>query len=332
MFACEPEERPFPGRPPTTTWEEGGSDEHLFDAGPAGPPPIGTPGLCGNEIHEVATVRTNLYFVLDASGSMLASSKSGGTQYDVASASVVALVEELGPLVNVGATVFPDRAPGAGECAPGVEVFPVQPGDDAEEDLALAIGVEPDGETPTAATLAALVPRVAALEGPTVVVLVTDGAPTCNPEPCGVPGSCIGPTVEAIEAIVAWGAPVYVIGLPGSEKDAHLLDQMAIAGGAPNVGEHAYYAVGPVEDLHDVLAAIAAAAVPCRFALEQDMESPKNTNVYVDGAIVPYDPANGWFWDKPYSAVALAGEACALLRSGGAHEVQVVTGCPTSVR
>lgn len=332
-----------------------------------GPPPADAGGLCGNQIHQVEiTEAPNLYFVLDASGSMLSPASPRETRYERVHDAAVGLVRSLGPLINVGAAVFPLDARDATPCGPGGEVFPVTPGDPFTGDQAegtttrrfrSSTRVTPLGGTPTAATLTALTPTLVALPGKTIVLLATDGGPNCNPsascdadgcianieqqcpeENCCSAGGLSGPegcldredTVAAIAALAAQGVDVYVIGIPGSEAYGDLLDEMALAGGAAQFVSPFYFKVDDLDTLGSVLSKIASIVVSCEFDLVDPPPEDGSTNVYLDKQLVPYDPENGWYWKSPV-VVELAGEACDRLRSGRVGQVQIVSGCPTEV-
>ncbi|KYF86301.1 hypothetical protein BE17_20210 [Sorangium cellulosum] len=343
-------------------------DEFNPDAGgTSGPPPVDAGGLCGNQIHQVEIAEApNLYFVLDASGSMLSAASSRATRYDRVHEAAVDLVRNLGPLINVGAAVFPLDATAEAPCRPGGEVFPVTPGDpfsDGQEGrpttskFSSATRVEPLGGTPTAATLAALTPKLVELPGKTIVVLATDGGPNCNsaatcdaaecianieqqcPEenccaPFGLsgPGGCLDrdDTVAAIAQLAASGVEVYVVGIPGSEFYGDVLDQMALAGGAAQFVSPFYFKVDNLDTLGNVLSKIASIVVSCEFDLVDPPPEDGQTNVYLDQALVPYDPENGWRW-KSSAVIELLGEACQKLKSGRVGQVQIVSGCPTEV-
>jgi hypothetical protein len=217
------------------------------------------------------------------------------------------------------------------------------------------------GGTPTAATLEALVPIITALEGSTFVVLSTDGEPNCNPRAsctaldCSLnqknlsidgilcdarfnccdpqrvvdgPLSCVdGPaTVSAIRDLASLGVKTYVIGMPGSEYQSDLLNQMAVTGGT------ARYV--PVSELGDLSAAImeigVSVAISCDLVLDSPPPDRGLVNVYFDRDLVPADPAEGWaFVDD--GGMQIRGLACERLMSGSVLEVQVVAGCPTVV-
>jgi hypothetical protein len=220
-------------------------------------------GVCACADQPLLGDPPTLYFVLDRSGSMADLDKWGTVQRVL-----LKLVAKLGPRARFGAAVFPN--PGAGSCAPGVEVFPPRRGDAwgsaASTQRALATtlaGIGAFGGTPTAATLQSLLPHVASLGANAFVILATDGGPNCDamttcgaadcifniddaagcppagPHNCcaDVPDggmlSCLdaNPTIDAVRAIASSGVPVFVIGIPGSKPYATLLDELAQAGG-----------------------------------------------------------------------------------------------------
>jgi hypothetical protein len=346
----------------------GGGDDGALGASVSattGPPPADAGGLCGNEPHQIVFDAPNIYFVLDASGSMATSAGTAATRYQLVRKAALDMIWKLGPLIRVGAALFPLGADKVDGCRPGREVLPMRAGNPvagtsgaASYAFAAVTSITPFGGTPTTATLDALYPSVSALGKNTIVVLATDGGPNCNPFAtctaagcmpniegrCGGPVNCCapngvaGPTqcldrdavTLAISRYAAAGIAVYVVGIPGSELYGDVLDDMAIAGGAPQIAPPFYYKVTDLGALGSVLGSIAAAHVPCSFTLAEPPEDPGFTNVYLDAAVIPLDPKDGWSWQSP-SVVALHGAACEKLRSGAATKVQIVSGCPTEI-
>jgi hypothetical protein len=274
------------------------------------------------------------------------------------------MIESLGPLINFGAATFPEPNSTTEACGVGAQVFPVSPGDPFgpsmgpnTEGFEIATDVEPHGATPTAGTLSSLEPLLVKLAGRTVVILATDGGPNCNPTlscdagdcvpdiegtcpgttNCCAPGGVAGPTgcvdeadtVAAIEALAGAKIPVVVIGVPGSDDYASVLNAMAQAGQTAQPDGPPYY--DPVDDLTTltgVLQTIAASFISCTVALSPAPATMGETNVYFDGTVVLQDPENGWVWAGPAS-ITLVGNACAELKSGMVKEIQVLSGCPT---
>jgi hypothetical protein len=317
----------------TTTGGGGGGDGGgLLVAASSGGPPPADAELCGNQIHDVAFAAPALYFVLDASGSMADTLDDGRSRYRVLHTAAVDLVARLGDRARVGAAVFPRAATGDA-CAAGAEVMPVTRGDPVDGPqpgpTTVAFGeatdVEPSGGTPTAATLVAVREALAGVDGRRAVVLVTDGGPNCNadlacgattcipnvegqcpseyenccdPELGGTTDNCLdrAATLEAVIALRDEGIGVHVIGIAGSAPFAATLGQMAILGGAPTGEPPFYYEADDVDALTDALRAIAVVNGSCDFALDDPPDVTWRTNVWLDDALVPYDPVDGWMW------------------------------------
>lgn len=369
IVACSapplPSSEPLGGATDAGAGAGGGS---LFDAGgPTGPPPADAGGLCGNDIHKVLTDPPNVYFVIDASGSMSQFAGAGQSRYERVHGATVEMVKNLGPLINVGAAIFPLGATEDDACHVGGEVFPMSPGDldgdgPTTNGFAAATDVIPFGNTPTASSLAAIKSKVTALPGRTIVVLATDGAPNCNLQltcsgsdcipniegcnptfqccalggNCCTPGGPAGPeacvdktgAVDAIADLEAAGVAVHVIGIPGTQAYKTVLNQMALAGGAAQLSPPFFYEVEDLDNLGAVLGSIAAVVISCEFEIPEPPEDPNFTNVYLDKQLLKQDPKDGWIW-KSETVVELRGAACSKLKSGQVKQVQIVSGCPT---
>jgi hypothetical protein len=304
-----------------------------------------------------------VYFILDRSGSMTQDDKWNTIRSVVASA-----VSRLGPRIAVGAAVYP--TPGGPTCGAGAEVFSVRQGtvpstpgklSPTAWDLLTSVTTVAGGGTPTAATVRALTPELAALPGKTFVVLATDGGPDCNPNLACDASGCIpnieaqtpgctptGPscctsqkagaqscldgveTEAAVAELRAKGVPVYVIGVPGSGPYSDLLDKLAVAGGTARSGSPAYYRVDSTDTkaFSDALAKVAAEiTATCALSLKSAPTDASLVNVYLDGVVLPEDPKDGWKLDG--ATITLLGAACDRVLSGDVLDVRVVEGCPT---
>lgn len=236
-------------------------------------------------------------------------------------------------------------------------------------DAAMAQAV-PNGGTPIATALDwantyfAQGPGAQAL-GDRVVLLATDGAPNCNAQAScdasscvtnidnptytgnlctGFPTECLdGANSQAkVEALLALTNPVktVVVGIPGSDKPAYaaILDDLGRVGGLPNPDATLdYFAVSATDGvvgLSDTLKRITTQLiVSCRLDLTSSPPDTTLLNVYVDGAVVPKDDANGWKLDTSTSppSVVLRGTTCAKLEKNGAKSISIKYGCPTYV-
>ena len=178
-----------------------------------GLPPVSDAGLCGNDIIPTQEDRPNLYFVIDASGSMSYPFPADPTQIKYAAAvnAITDVLQVIGHRVSYGAALFPepnrDTSNRYLDCMPGSEKFATRSGDSVGCSITGKTGsvlssfestlnnpapsrtrfFSPSGGTPLSATLTSLVPTLTALPGKTAVILATDGAPNCNPDAtCGI--------------------------------------------------------------------------------------------------------------------------------------------------
>jgi hypothetical protein len=272
-------------------------------------------------------------------------------------------------------------------------VVPLAPGATAVPDIVSALGGEsPGGGTPTATALDLALgyfgtSAVKALTGKKYVLLATDGGPNCNPDiscdahsctanidyslpfttnQCSAantgPSFCIDSdrTVANAAALAAAGVKTIVVGIPGTEAYASILDQVAIAGEAPNTtGANKYYAVtssGGVMGLENTLRDITTQLITtCELRLESVPPDPTKINVKIDGQFIPFlnstapapsaadagdsgasdagsagSTGDGWTLDQTTSppTVVLQGAPCDTMRQNGAQNVQIVFGCP----
>jgi hypothetical protein len=328
---------------------------------PANPDDAG--GVCGCLDLSLLSNQPNLYFVLDRSGSMNENDK-----WDTIRTVVAQVMTALGPRARFGVAAFPDPR-GSDACAQGFELIPPTVGDApaGQQGQLTTTFLEvtnspPFGGTPTAATLSALAPGLQALTGKTYVILATDGGPNCDantscdvsacipniessapgctpnapPNCCASePQNCLdtGPSVAAVQALASAGIPTYVIGVPGSGPYGGVLDQMAIAGGTARAAEPYYYAVDTTDQTAFAAALSSIAAkitASCTLQLSAAPPDPSRVNVYLDGAVVPQDPTNGWTLSG--STVTLVGDTCNRVMTGSALSLRIVAGCPTVIK
>lgn len=277
----------------------------------------------------------------------------------------------LGGRLTIAMTWFPSPS-SEDACNPGRQVFGPLRGspsvyDALEAKLQSAI---PRGATPTAASLQAIAERIAAMPQPAYVLLATDGAPNCGTSTCTADactyniegdqitfgGSCdatfnccdpaktarglgwkacvdLDPTKAAAAKLAAAGNKVFVLGVPGTiDAYGRVLDEIAVAGGAPREGTPRYYAATePTQEaLAAALSSIAAKVVDtCTINLESPVDDPGVTNVLLDGE--PIAETDGWKWTSP-STIELTGGACDRIHAGKVARIQVVVGCKTVTR
>jgi hypothetical protein len=336
---------------------------------------------CGAATVTLDFVRPNLYFALDASGSMTDPIPRGegtytaGTapsnRYDAMARAIRTLLARVGHRVNYGATLFPSDA---ASCDAGEEIRQLAPGDDVSFAVTGEFGPllrsfmyyvnrrAPTGGTPVALALNGLLSQLSQ-DGPnTFVFLVTDGGPNCNEAATCGPETCI-PNIEhvnigdglscdaelnccddrilgsencldadaslqAVTALADAGVRTFVIGMPGSEAYAALLDQLAQAGGMARAESPYYYRVGDAEALTATVSQLGVTvAMSCTIELESPPPDPNLINLFFDNQLVPSDPIDGWTLVDA-KTVQVVGAACDLLETGQVLQADLIAGCP----
>lgn len=224
----------------------------------------------------------------------------------------------------------------------------------------------PSGSTPTSATLTALKPQLERLGPKTFAFLLTDGVPNCagvdscssdqcsadidglelnNGKVCGrdlqccaagvLPELCLdgAATQRSLAALAKSGIPTYVVGFPGSDAYADVLDGMARAAGTAREGaDQEYYRVSDVTDLAETLTQIGKElTLACTIELEKAPGDRERISVLTDGDLLAPGAKNGWVFSSETS-VELRGTACRRWQSGEWDRVQVVEGCDFRVR
>lgn len=130
---------------------------------------------------------SRMMLVLDSSGSMAEKTPDGTPRIDAAKDALRQVIDNLPEEQEVGlrvygAEVFSQNDPGA--CTDSQLI--VEPGTDNRDQLTSALdGYEPYGETPIGHALQEAGKDIGS-EGPRTIVLVSDGEPTCAPDPCQV--------------------------------------------------------------------------------------------------------------------------------------------------
>ena len=197
----------------------------------------------------------------------------------------------------------------------------------------------PIGGTPTGGALRVAREFFAEPEEGTVpfVVLVTDGAPNCNPDPIPPPPVCIctspDPTrcdpmmfadaslqcldapraLEELNLLTSAGIPTFVLGITRQADLVEVLDSMAVAGGRPRTtGPRRYYDAQTEAELNEALDAINDSITSCAFTLS----APSNVDhfeVLLAGEPIRRDRTHmsGWdFTNEDNTVIALYGDAC----------------------
>jgi len=380
--SCERSERPPLIADPRP---EPSEDPPPTELDPEETPNPNTISPCGAVTVTLDFVRPNLYFAIDASGSMTdniprgdANDTSGtppANRYAALSRAIQALLSRVGHRVNYGATLFPSSDV---DCDAGEEIHALAAGDDVSFAVSGELGPvlrsfmfsiarrTPRGGTPVAEALGGLPLRLAGAGPNTYVFLVTDGGPNCNDEArCGIAtcipniervnlgnglvcddsinccdGSVFGPSncldtsgsLGAVQSLAAAGVSTFVIGIPGSEAYANLLDQLAVAGGVARAESPFYYRVADADALVQTVSALGrTVALACNIHLREPPPDPALVNLFFDNELVPSDPVDGWTFSDA-TTVQVHGAACQLLENGDVLQADVIAGCPIVIR
>lgn len=201
------------------------------------------------------------------------------------------------------------------------------------------------GGTPASAGVDSAVTHLQSLDtdAPKAVILLTDGAPNCNPEVSAdqtlfvyddrLPGK-VG------EAFDVDGIPTYVVGINILDADdltkpavnpIEAISDAAIAGGAAREGDAPFYNTFNEIELEDALWEVAN-RIECTVNLTETPDFPDQVMVNVGGSnysqVGDCETDDGWTYVDPQTndAVVLCGQACDDLQDTG--KVDVTFGCP----
>jgi hypothetical protein len=294
-----------------------------------------------------------VYLVIDRSGSMNEPGTTAGqTRWQETVTAVDTAVTQYDAAIEFGLLMYPADE----ECSTSGPQVLFGAGQRTPI-LAALTAATPAGGTPTAAALrnaSASLDDFGSDESPHFLVLATDGGPNCNyfldatsgcscshaaadacctnaPATCYFGSSCLDDdgTLAVIEELEAEGLSTFVIGLTGTSAYVELLNEMAVAGGHPQVGATTdYYAASNPAELVAALQTIAVSVISCVIQLTEPPTYPDGVRVYVDGDEVPHEAVNGWeYTDETNMAIELHGTACEDLQDGSEHNVTATFEC-----
>jgi von Willebrand factor type A domain len=255
----------------------------------------------------VAPAVPNIMLTVDASGSM---GFNGGWDALMAMTPYLSGVEAAS---NLGLTLFP----GNDECDARVAV-PVSSDDDVDDQIMdVLAATTPSGSTPVGAAID-LIATEGHMQDPyreNVVVLLTDGQPSCDDGP-----------LEAVTDLVAMAEPVklHILGFgDGAAGAADTLQELAAAAEV-TTGPDNYYQAESVEALLGRLDAISAALEPCAFVLDEEV-SAEDLLVWINGVAIDActDDAceEGYSYDEESGAVRFTRMTCRTLGTEACPDV-----------
>jgi hypothetical protein len=357
---------PFrPGALDPLTFDAGGPAD-TFSRPEAIPVPDRMPS-CGGTAVSLTRREAEVLFVVDRSGSMVEMTLGGRSKW----ASLVDTFRNVLPTLQadltMGLLVFPKvlRPSTSMEPLPPSEVcdvlrtLDVEPGRNNAGAIMAQLGrALPGGATPTNAALevaAEYYRRTPDRVGARYLVLATDGGPNCNPTLESATCRCSAQpeamlcrsttniyarinclddtrTVSTIAALRAMGIETFVLGLPGTEALADVLDRMAEAGGRARPAAPRYLVVTSPENLVREFQALTSGLIECRFRLTMPPPDPTLVDLRLGGQSLIHDTGrrDGWDWsDDTHEEILFFGPTCDTLRaSSGGTRLVAAFGCP----
>jgi hypothetical protein len=160
---------------------------------------------------------------------------------------------------------------------------------------------------------------------PLVVLVMTDGEPNCMTDPQMV-----------LSQVTTWqqnNIPTYVVGLPGAQMAADLLNQVAAAGGTDT-----YIDPANAQDLETRLRNVISSTVragfdSCTFSLDPKADAPEKLHLIVTQAGTESDIPRDWSKNATWkinaegNQVDLEGQLCDMAKEGKFEGLRFVFGC-----
>ncbi|MCH2108799.1 MAG: VWA domain-containing protein [Polyangiaceae bacterium] len=339
------------------------------------------PESCDESEEAADLVPANLLFVVDKSGSMECNAPpidvncedpvrvepGSASKWEMTQAALTGSNGALPTLagqagISAGLMLFPlDSAcevPANGELT-----IPIQPLSSSQlTSIQSGLEVAPSGATPLAgATIRGLEAirlgiHAGDLEGDNYLVVMTDGAETCQPD------ALTGLLSIVEEAREYYGIRTYAIGAPGSEGSRTLLSKIANAGGTrttadcslepANAGESCHIDLTESEDIDADLGSefkgiTEETTQSCEYDVPQNALVDKNkvnveyTPTGESKRLILQDPrdqgaeqcadAEGWQYSEDGSKIVLCGAVCDDVLADPGAQVRVVFGCRNSI-
>ncbi len=294
---------------------------------------------CGEQTLALTQVApASVLLVVDRSNSMK------GAKWTDAKTAIGEIAAAYEATLRLGLLMFP-QAKGDCSVSPVADApLALSNADDITTTLAAAELLQ---STPTASAVMAAGQILAAADhaAPRVIVLATDGQPTC-PTTCGActapaNGGCLAGScdlcidvhacvahqlTDTVDALAGDGILTYVVGLPGSEEAADTLNAVADAGGTALPGATRYYRATDATTLATTLGTIAGAVASCSAPVTP-VGGSGFAIVRIDGTEVARDSGHHDGWDLlDGNLVQFYGAACTAASAPGA-DVSITWGC-----
>ncbi len=181
----------------------------VFSAQPAPAQPVQQGGVqrnaAGHGMHAGGVEPEHVLIILDASYSMSEPLQGKETKMAVAKRTILQVLQNVPPHVNVGLRVYGNSANSLTACRATDLLVPIGPNNRNLVSSKL-IGVKPTGATPISHTLIKSVREdFANLPGKKSIILVSDGIETCGANPCDVAVNMVRNGVDIKMNVVGFG-------------------------------------------------------------------------------------------------------------------------------
>jgi hypothetical protein len=187
---------------------------------------------------------------------------------------------------------------------------------------------DPTGATPTAQALALSDSELRRIpwSGQKYMLLVTDGAPNCEPPTVIEPAE----TIATIENAAIAGIRTFVVGLSTSSTVSMNLNLMAEAGLETNkTGPTKFYDASNADNLTEILKYMSQSVALCAIKLNQKLDNPDKVTVRMDNIVVPRDVslADGWEVTSDGYILQFYGTWCDAMKT--AKDIKLINKCGT---
>jgi Mg-chelatase subunit ChlD len=342
----------------------------------AGAGVIDRDAACANSTDETEALPPVVQWVVDTSGSMDwppgwapsspdDSKPPGATKWEITRDALLTAVASLGGDIALGASFFPSVAQEGDTCLLNEQAVPIAVLGAADSEARAAwesaVGdVAPEGATPTHGAYLFGLEQLATskLPGDRVILLITDGTPTCTLScECTEDNLPVDsqPLIDEASEAFANGVRTFVIGSPGSEQTRDVLSRLASEGGTARDGcsdagpEYCHFDMTTEPDLAKGLAraleqigtnlrscAYPIPAPPAGQALDPELVNVLYTPEGADTETIARDPSNhdcseGWQYSADGQNIVLCGQVCERVRAEPNATVEVLFGCETVV-
>jgi hypothetical protein len=295
----------------------------------------GTGGSTGCQSVQVTPTRSvpNAMFLVDQSGSMTSGFGGGQNRWEAAHSAVTSVVSQLDSIVRFGLTTYQSEN---GDDNPPCPRFDTQVAMQLDNLSTINMSYPatfPGGEdTPTGDSIDALVSIIQAdpppADGPTIIVLATDGEPdSCEvPDPNPTAGAQAEAVAAAQNAFDNANIQTFILSVGTEVSNAHLQDMANVGIGLAEDGSEGnatFWVATDPQSLEDAFNQIISDSISCEVQIDKpfdDKEKACNdpeSDVRLNGT--PLSCPTDWRV-KPGAddIIELVGSACDTFKSGAA--------------